>query len=311
MQKQIVLLLIFLLLLISPLMSDIKVKVKGKVETKRTRKLKQDEINIAIQDGKIRAIKKYAENLGSAKLKLLNEIMPDLIADIDSYILDINILSEGENIGGTWAMNLEVTISDNQIDQLLTSLHQENIDEELYMSFVYVAREVNSIETYSSTGTKKNEDISYQAYNSVEINTRVTEEFNNAGFEVVPAFEVNILPEQFADDFASNGEISSSTQKEATDIARDAGLDFLALAMLDIGRDEIDSVTGQYKIYVKVNGYVLDLRKRFATKICSVGPVQYSGYGENPTVAKTNAMIIASSTASNDLIDQLRVKLNN
>jgi len=163
---------------------------------------------------------------------------------------------------------------------------------------------------YKSSGSvvKNSEGLTYRVYNPSEIDTKVTEVFNKANFDVVPAYEVNITPEQFAYDFATLNEVSSSTQKEATNLAREGGLDFLAIGMLDVGREEIDPVTGQYKIYVKVNGYIMDLRKKFAIKICSVGPVQYSGFGENPTVAKTNALIEASTKASRDLVDQLRVK---
>jgi len=162
---------------------------------------------------------------------------------------------------------------------------------------------------YSESVTNKSEGITYRIYNPGEIDTKVTEVFNKANFEVVPTYEVGILPEKFAYDFAALNEISSSTQKEATDIAREAGLDFLAVAMLDVGREEIDPVTGGSKVYVKVNGYILDLRKKFAVKICSAGPYQFSGLGSNPTVAKTNALIEAATHASQDLVDQLRVKL--
>ena len=49
---------------------------------------------------------------------------------------------------------------------------------------------------------------------TLEIDTKVTEIFNKANFEVVPAYEVGILPEKFAYDFAALNEISSSTQKK-------------------------------------------------------------------------------------------------
>jgi hypothetical protein len=164
---------------------------------------------------------------------------------------------------------------------------------------------------YSQSVVNASEGIYYRTFNPGEIDTKVTEIFNKANFEVVPAYEVGILPEKFAYDFAALNEISSSTQKEATDIAREAGLDFLAVAMLDVGREEIDPVSGGSKVYVKVNGYILELRKKFAVKVCSAGPYQFSGIGSNPSVAKTNALIEAAKNASQDLVDQLRVKLGN
>jgi hypothetical protein len=176
-----------------------------------------------------------------------------------------------------------------------------------------IQRDAYSEKASYSSGSVTNisEGVSYRAYNPGEVDAKVTELFNKANFSVVPAYEADISYEKFAYDFAALSEISSSTQKEATDAAREAGLDFLAVATLDVGREGIDSVTGSSKVYVKVNGYIMDLRKKFAVKICSVGPVQYSGYGDNPTVAKTNALIEASTHASRDLVDQLRIKIGN
>ena len=437
----------------------VKVKVKGIVETK-DKTPKQEVKNQAINNGKILALKKYSAGLDSQRLKIINDLMETIQGNLDVYVLETTNLTDGQYLNGSWEINLEVSVNDAQIEQLVNAHMQSKIqqNEETYLSFVYVAREVSSVEEFDSsvsknasgslqqsnvqvsssnssalttvngkinttvtqqgtgssttnvnqtgsssqttdessasisgkaTGTynsgnvdgsvtvkasdstarkdiatnsnqttnvnkssqaqintntattggintnattntvaltnrdqgfniaykssgsvvKNSEGVAYRVYNPSEIDTKVTEVFNKASFDVVPAYEVNIIPEQFAYDFATINEISSSTQKEATNIAREAGLDFLAVGMLDIGREETDPVTGQYKIYVKVNGYIIDLRKKFAVKICSVGPLQYSGLGENPSVAKTNALIDASTKASLDLVDQLRVKL--
>lgn len=50
--------------------------------------------------------------------------------------------------------------------------------------------------------------------------------------------------------------------------------------MLDVGREEIDPVTGGKKVYVKVNGYILDLRKKFAVKVCSAGPISLADWAQ-------------------------------
>jgi len=90
--------------------------------------------------------------------------------------------------------------------------------------------------------------------------------------------------------------------------AKAKGLNYLAVATLDVGEQLVDQATGQQKVYVRVNGYIWDLNGKFIKKICSVGPVQYSGLGEDPKVAKTNALINAGTAAAKDLVDQLRVK---
>lgn len=461
MRKLITITLTFLVLWLMSvgLFAEVNVKVKGTVTTAK-KKPKQEEIQTAIHNGKIAAIRKYATSVDSRKLQLISDLMPKIESNLDTYILDVRYLNEGVVENGTWEQLLEVTVDDTQLELLINQQMQSKMSssEPLYLSFIYVAREVESVEVHdktvqsfatnesdfkandslqgsgittinttgkvdtvtekkldateitrtnldanldvnnqssassssvaaksnyrdenvsvkikgnatvsdynsntnvsgnavqttttdgtltlttetNTTGNKvittdkdtyimidkskssvdksfssgsvvnKSEGVLYRAYNPGEIDTKVTEIFNKANFEVVPAYEVDISPEKFAYDFASLNEINSSTQKEATDLARNSGLDFLAVAMLDVGRESIDPVTGNYKIYVKTNGYIMDLRKKFAVKICSVGPVQYSGLGENPTVAKTNALIEAATNSSRDLVDQLRVKI--
>ena len=91
-------------------------------------------------------------------------------------------------------------------------------------------------------------------------------------------------------------------------LIKDKGISLLAIAMLDVGREQVDQATGLSKVYVNVMGYILDSRGKFTKKIASVGPIQYSGIGENPKVAKVNALVSASTSAAKDLIDQLRAK---
>ncbi len=290
-----------------------RVKAVGSIETKH-KKPKNEERQQAIDNGKLQGLQKYSSGLDSQRLDILTLLMPDITADLDQYVIEAIELNDGEYSNGSWKINLELVIDDARIEQLIRQRLPKL--EEAFISFVFVAREVDAIENAGgaakaagSSVIVNSEGIRYKTYNPSDIDSRVTEIFNKAGLEVVPAFEVNITPEQFAFDYASLDEISSSTQKEATDIARSAGLDFLALGMLDIGRENIDPVSGQYRVYAKVSGFIMDLQKKFAVKICSVGPVQYSGLGPNPTVAKTNALIEASTKASQDMVDQLRVKL--
>jgi hypothetical protein len=290
---------VILMFLWGGLCAVVKVKTQGSISTKN-KKPKAEEKQTAIRNGQELALQKYIAGLDSRRVQILNSLMPTLLQDLDKYLLGTQQLSDGEYTNGIWSINLEVSVNDAQIEQLVSSSLAANPGTagELYISFVYVAREAEPTDVNS-----------FRGFSPAGIDARVTEVFNKANFEVVPAYEASILPEQFAYDFAYLGEISSSTQKEATDQAKEAGLDFLAVATLDVGSPQIDPVTGTYKVYVSVTGSILDLRKKFALVSCSVGPVQYSGLGENPTVAKTNALISASTKASQDLVDQFRVKL--
>ena len=323
-----------------------KVKVVGTIESKR-KKPKTQARQQAISNGKKAALEKYIAGLDSQRVRILNGIKDDLHSNIDLYVPEVSTLNDGDWQNGYWSVALEVSINEAQLEEIINaktqSVNQQK--EETYLSFVFVARDVGNIKTYKAkvtdrtlknkkhseefedteTGSyeesvslnetvtggsaeQKSEKIFYQGYTPEEIDARVTETFNKANFEVVPAFEIDIDADKFADDYANADKITNATKKEAIALAREAGVDFLAVGMLDVGRDQIDPTSGLHKVYVRFIGYVWDLRKKFSKKIASVGPVQYSGLGENPKVAKVNALNEASQKAAKDLVDQLRVK---
>ena len=173
-----------------------------------------------------------------------------------------------------------------------------------------VADTQNNVYEKTTSGSidKKSEVVRYRSYSPEEIEAKVTEVFNKADFTVVPTFESGINKDKFLKDFSGGDDITDATKKETVDLTKTKGINLIAVAMLDVGREQIDSATGLSKVYVNVMGYILDSRGKFTKKIASVGPIQYSGLGENPKVAKVNALVSAGTSAAKDLVDQLRAK---
>ena len=173
-----------------------------------------------------------------------------------------------------------------------------------------VADTQNNVNEKTTSGSidKKSEVVRYRSYSPEEIEAKVTEVFNKADFTVVPTFESGINRDKFLKDFSGGDDITDATKKETVDLTKTKGINLIAVAMLDVGREQIDSATGLSKVYVNVMGYILDSRGKFTKKIASVGPIQYSGLGENPKVAKVNALVSAGTSAAKDLVDQLRAK---
>ncbi len=62
------------------------------------------------------------------------------------------------------------------------------------------------------------------------------------------------------------------------------------------------------RVYVSVNGKVMDLRGRFPKTVASVGPVQYAGLGPDIIVARRNALRQAGEHAAHDLTSKMQAK---
>ncbi len=380
-----------------------KVKAIGSIETKFIKTATTGQKKEALDNAKKSALDKYIAGLDSQRIRILNNLKDELYKNINVYVPEVVALNDGKWANGYWNIDVEVSINEAQIEELVNKYAQANIKkkEEVYLSFVFVAREVESVKEFMgektektaesgvykeslgidekadvatkeklavganekldqttkkkpgiiSKGTseevkyqgeatskyqgeatskyrgnlsderdsvyekttsglveKKSEVVKYRSYTPEEIEAKVTEVFGKSDFTVVPSFEAGIDKDKFIKDFSAGNDISDSTKKETVDLTKNKGISLLAVAMLDVGREQVDQATGLSKVYVNVMGYILDSRGKFTKKIASVGPIQYSGIGENPKVAKVNALVSAGTSAAKDLIDQLRAK---
>jgi hypothetical protein len=258
-------------------------------------------------------------------------------------------VDDGSWSNGYWTVGVEASIDEGQIEAAVNQYAQAHgkKQNDSNLSFIFVARQAGSVRKFDDKKTErtvetegnnqksaeseneavgentkvlekvtggsvenKADQITYQSYIPEDVSSKVSEVFNKANFSVVEPFDAGIDSKSFVSDFVNSNEITDETKKTAIEAARKTGLNYLAVATLDIGEQLVDQATGLKKTYVRVNGYVWDLNGKFTKKICSVGPVQYSGLGEDPQVAKTNALINAATSAAKDLVDQMRVKVS-
>jgi len=322
-----------------------QVKVIGRVETKFIRTATTGQKKLALEDARKKALDKYISELDSQRVRILNNVIDQLRQNLSTYVPEVVALDDGNWNDGYWTIGVQASINEAQIEEIVNKYSKASVKAqgETYLSFVFVAREADSVRKFDgkktervadseavntsesedgSSGTservaekitggsveKKADKITYRSYIPEDIGSKVSEVFNKAEYSVVESFEADIDPKSFAADFVDSDEISDATKKAAVEAAKKAGLNYLAVATLDVGEQIVDQATGLQKVYVRVNGYVWDLNGKFTKKICSVGPVQFSGLGEDPKVAKTNALINAASSAAKDLVDQLRLK---
>ena len=168
--------------------------------------------------------------------------------------------------------------------------------------------------TIGGSSTQKADKILFSVEPSQTINVAMNEVLTTSNFEVVEAefleeeSEGLISVQAFINDYSVGNDISSKTKRNAVKGVRMLEIPFFAMGTLDVGLPQTDSATGMKKVFVNVTGKVLDLRKRFPKTLASVGPVQYSGLGPNPTVAKNNALKLAAEEAAKELVNQLNSK---
>ena len=113
---------------------------------------------------------------------------------------------------------------------------------------------------------------------------------------------------QFKDEFVNNDELSPQTRSRIINAARECGVRYLAYGTIDTGVSDVDSVTGNRRVFVSVRSQLWDISQKLPRKIGSVGPVQYSGLGPDQSVASRNALQNAAKETARSLVDQLNAR---
>jgi len=179
----------------------------------------------------------------------------------------------------------------------------------------YAATSSQSVRTTRGGSiTRKAEKIEYDVSDAGDVNSAMLKVFSTAGYEVVEGkyaedYSNGLLSvEAFREDYRHGDDLSGKTLRNAVLGVKSIGIPMLAIGKLDVGMKDEDPISGLTRVYVRVNGKVLDVSGRFPKTIASVGPVQYAGIGPNQIVARENALKLAAESAANELTDQLNAK---
>lgn len=173
---------------------------------------------------------------------------------------------------------------------------------------------VSETRTSGGSVTRKAEQVQWQVSNTNEINSAMIGVLGQAGYEVVEGEYVEgesggqMSLARIRSDYSTGEDISPEALRGTVAGVRNAGIPLLAYGTLDVGVRDTDPVTGQPRVYVTVNGKVLDVAGRFPRNVSSVGPIQFSGIGPTETVARTNALAMAAEQAAQMMADQLNAR---
>lgn len=166
--------------------------------------------------------------------------------------------------------------------------------------------------TGGSTETKADK-ILYEVTSSQDIDAAMGKVLSSSGYEIILYDDVvtecgGPEPSLIRKEFSDHDEMSRKTRAAAIASARSCDISYFSVGTIDVGQVKTDPVTGQQRVFVSVRGQVWDITQRFPKKVASVGPVQYSGLGPDISVARRNALVLASKKAARSIVSQLSAK---
>jgi hypothetical protein len=176
------------------------------------------------------------------------------------------------------------------------------------------AASVSNVSTTVERGgstTRKASETSWRVFPSSNMNSVLTGAFNQAGFRVTEAAEVEpysggkLHVAAVQEDYKSGMDLKSQTLIDVEMGLRAAKVPYLTMGTLDVGFANSDPATGLLRVAVTVNAKVVDLSDNIPDTVATVGPIQYAGFGPTEPEAQTNALKLAAQSASRELISQL------
>lgn len=295
---------------------------KGVYELSYSGRLNDDKRAKAYNAAKFKAVEAWIAKTQQYQMKNFELFTPTLTSKVDDYLLSSQLVSKRNNKDDNlFRVVMRVDINEHKLLDALTQTGRrekaQSTQDDQYITFVFVARELVSRTEVKSTqaGDFDRAKTRWQATTTNEIDTVVSAVFSEANYYVIDAA---LLEEEtqgqldvnnFIMDYELGDDLTPTTKLDAVRGLKGLTdpVQYLAIGTLDVDEHTKDTVSGLYKVSVAVTAKILAIQRRGAT-IASIEPVQFSGLGPTPIVAKNNALKLAARKMANGLIGQLSGK---
>jgi len=145
------------------------VKVKAKGLASYGMFAGRDVRKAAIEDAKKNALQSYAAKFDSARFKVFQTKLPEMVQRIDYFVVNYEIIEDGKNkVSKNYEVVLEASIDENRIEQQVSQASEAiagpSGGDAPYIAFVMVSRQASSVKTFKDKKT----DITQTSKNTAE-----------------------------------------------------------------------------------------------------------------------------------------------
>jgi hypothetical protein len=167
---------------------------------------------------------------------------------------------------------------------------------------------MNAVE--GSSSVERAAKVLYNVAPAQDLDAVIGSRLAAAGYETVEAafLEDDAPPpliQLVRTDFGSGDDLKPSTLRRIAAAAQKQEVKYTLVGTVDMTLPDHDEVSGNPRVYAKVQAKVYDVTTRIPRTVVNVGPAQYAGTGPNADVAKTNALKNAASEIAKAILDQL------
>lgn len=198
-------------------------------------------------------------------------------------------------------------------DEKKTSIEQRKKSVDQSMSGSLESMEDTNQTTTGGSVVRKSAANKYREIAATDFNAAFSQVLTQLGYE--PAEYADVYencggadPEILKNAFMKSDELPSKLRNQAIRAAKSCDVKYFASGYMNVSAPQKDSVSGQIKVVVSVNGMVWDISKKLPRKVGSVGPVQAYGLAPDQDTARREALRQAASAAGQAIGAQLGSK---
>ena len=167
----------------------------------------------------------------------------------------------------------------------------------------------------SGSTTRKAQKVKWKLGNARDVDAAVNRYLSNAGFEAVTygdfAGECGApSTEEVRSDLLASpaAELSDDIRRAAFKSAKGCEFKYFVMGTLDIDSIAKDPNSDNVLARANVSLKVYDVSSRFPKAVVSIGPVAYTGAGAQEDGATTDALLKSAKEATQNIVQQLRLK---
>lgn len=287
------------------------------------KKPKSDDMDKALKEIRKNVWLSYTSTFSDAKMKQYLKVKEQIDPEIDNFItslsvVDVNVKSELK----TFTVYARAKINDTAVNARLSFLSkagQTATGNGSPFTFLFIAKQAEKVLDFKDLDNsyeyseRRSADYSFKAYNPSFIDTAVTNILSTAGFEVISYSDLIIqcnAPDlkTISENLLKNDSMTADVRKKVIESAKKCDIDFLAIAILDIGIKSKIASNQNREINVSVQGQVWDIQKKLPRVIASIGPITSGVNEKDDLTAIKKALQTPSEEVAKGLVDQLNAK---
>lgn len=222
----------------------------------------------------------------------------------------VNVQASGE---GSTIMSLFVArrvVESKVYDQRRTEVSKSSQKVDQSVGQTSESLSESSMKASGGNVVRKAAKQTYGQLSASDFDTALNSSLTSYGYETADYADVQANcggpePEQIRAAFMKSDELPAKLRSKVIRAAKSCDVRYFTLGYMNVSAPERDSVSGNIKVVVSLNGMIWDISRKLPRRVGSVGPIQFFGLASDEDTARREALRLAARQAGEVITSQL------